>query len=76
MREGRAGEDRRLHTSLNIPLQQDCLDIVFQFGDKLDAIEGTVFITNSDERIEIATPYKAKTFWYETWLELKKFYGI
>ncbi|KGE16357.1 hypothetical protein [Paenibacillus wynnii] len=56
--------------------KQYCLDIAFQFGDKLDAIECTVFLTKNNERIEIATPYKSKTFWYETWLQLKNFYKI
>lgn len=33
-------------------------------------------IIKNDEQIEIAIPYKSKTFWYESWLKIKEFYGV
>jgi hypothetical protein len=56
--------------------RKDCQNIVFKFGDTFDNVDGTVYITQNDVRIEIAKPNKTKSFWYETWLKLKDFYGV
>jgi hypothetical protein len=48
----------------------------FGFGDSLKATDHAVFIIKNDEQIEIAIPYKSKTFWYESWLKIKEFYGV
>jgi hypothetical protein len=56
--------------------KQDCLNIVFSFGDKLGTKNDTVFIIKNGEEIEIGKPLKFKTFWYETWLKLKALYKI
>lgn len=54
----------------------DCYDIVFQYGDTLNMIDGAVYITKDSEQIKIAEPDKPSKFWYETWLAVKNFYGL
>jgi hypothetical protein len=54
----------------------DSLDIAFGFGDTLETRDGTVYIIKNDVEIEILKPNKVKTYWYETWLKVKDFYGV
>lgn len=56
--------------------RQDCLDIVFQFGDTLKTIDDKMYLIKNDEKIEILKPEKQKTLWYETWLKIKDYYGV
>ncbi|MGM1049235.1 MAG: hypothetical protein ACQEXX_24285 [Bacillota bacterium] len=56
--------------------RQDCLDIVLQFGDILKKIDDKVYLIRNDEQIEILKPDKQKSFWYETWLKIKDYYGV
>lgn len=56
--------------------KQDCLDIVFSFGDKLRTQNDTVYIMKNGKEVEIEKPVKPKTFWYETWLKLRTLYEI
>lgn len=56
--------------------KQDCLDIVFSFRDKLRVEDSTVYIKKNGVEIKLEKPLKPKTFWYETWLNLKSFYNL
>ncbi|MDQ0876054.1 hypothetical protein QFZ77_004713 [Paenibacillus sp. V4I3] len=57
--------------------RKDSLEIAFGFGDTLKTSDGTVvYIIKKDVEIVISKPNKVKTFWYETWLKLKEFYGV
>ncbi|MEM1504663.1 hypothetical protein RG959_14725 [Domibacillus sp. 8LH] len=56
--------------------KQDCLEMVFKFGDKMETKNDTVYIIKNRGGIKIEKPLKHKTFWYETWLKLKDFYYI
>ncbi|WP_143811856.1 hypothetical protein [Paenibacillus sp. SSG-1] len=56
--------------------RKDCLDIVFQFGDILKKIDDKVFLIRNGKQIEILKPDKQKSFWYETWLKIKDYYGV
>lgn len=56
--------------------KKDCLDIIAGFGDTMGIKECTALIIKNGEQIEISKPDKPKTFWYETWLEVKDYYGI
>jgi len=56
-------------------MRQNCLDIVFNFGDKLFVSEGRVIIKTEDSQIEIARPHNEKTFWLDTYNKIRKFYN-
>lgn len=44
--------------------------------NNLKATDNAVFIIKNEEQIENAIPYKSKTFWYESWLKIKEFFGV
>ena len=56
--------------------RKESQDIVFGFGDSLKMTDTAVYIIRNDEQIEIAKPHKAKTYWFESWLKIKEYYGI
>ncbi|NUU78981.1 hypothetical protein [Paenibacillus xylanilyticus] len=56
--------------------RKDCLDIVFQFGDNIKKIDDKTYLIRNRELIEILKPDKQRSFWYETWLKLKDYYGV
>ncbi|MEH7158717.1 hypothetical protein [Neobacillus drentensis] len=56
--------------------KQDCMDMVFSFGDTLSIRKDTVIIIKSGNEIEIEKSIRQKTFWYETWLKLRTLYKI
>lgn len=56
--------------------KRDCLEIVFNFGDELTIKDDAVYLLQNGDEIEIAKPLRPKTFWNETWLELRDFYQI
>ncbi|AQU77181.1 hypothetical protein [Priestia megaterium] len=53
-----------------------CSEIVFKFGDTLSVKDNSVYVFKAEEEIKLIQPLKSKTFWYETWLNLKSFYGL
>ncbi|OIK13577.1 hypothetical protein BIV60_13870 [Bacillus sp. MUM 116] len=53
----------------------NCLELTFKFGYSLKTGNQVVYLLRSEEVIEIGKPVNPKTFWYETWLKLKSFYG-
>ncbi|MGV2964886.1 hypothetical protein [Paenibacillus sp. AGC30] len=54
---------------------KDCKDIVFEFGDRLIEVDGTVYLKRKEVEIKVIKPLKRKTFWYETWLKIKEIYN-
>jgi len=56
--------------------RRDCLDILFQFGDNIEKIDDKAYLIRNGEQIEILKPDKQRSFWYETWLKLKDYYGV
>lgn len=56
--------------------KMECLEIVFDFGDKLEVENGSVFIIKKEKTTELEKPENHKTFWYETWLKVRVFYQI
>jgi hypothetical protein len=55
---------------------QDCLDIVYSFGDELRTVNDKVYVVKNGEELEIEKPLKNKTFWFETWLKIKGLYNL
>jgi len=53
-----------------------CSEIVFKFGDTLSVEGNSVYLLKDEEAIKLIQPLRSKTFWYETWLNLKDFYGL
>ncbi|MED1472004.1 hypothetical protein [Bacillus salipaludis] len=52
-----------------------CLKLTFRFGDKIKTGNQAAYLLKSEKVIEIGKPVDTKTFWYETWLKLKSYYG-
>ncbi|MDQ0721919.1 heterodisulfide reductase subunit C [Paenibacillus sp. W4I10] len=50
-------------------------DMVFEFGDRLIEVDGTVYLKRKEVEIKVIKPLKRKTFWYETWLRIKEIYN-
>ena len=49
---------------------------MFKFGDTLSVEGNSVYLLKDEEEIKLIQPLRSKTFWYETWLNLKDFYGL
>ena len=56
--------------------KKECLNIVYEFGHKMHVKEERVYIITNEMDIEVSKPLKTTSFWYETWLEIKKNYGL
>ncbi|MBY0159718.1 hypothetical protein H0178_28700 [Cytobacillus firmus] len=56
--------------------KKECFNIVYEFGHKLNVEDDRVFLMMSEMNIEILKPLKFGSFWYETWLEIRKNYKI
>lgn len=56
--------------------KNECIKIAFSFADELKIENDTVFLVRNGDEVQISNPLKRKTFWYETWLRLRAYYGI
>ena len=54
----------------------ECLYIVSRYGGKLELIDGTVYLMQNNNIIEIITPYRITKFWFETLVHVEMFYAI
>lgn len=54
--------------------RKSCFNITFQFRDRLVVENQIVYILRGIEKITISEPIKEKSFWFETWTDLKKYY--
>jgi len=56
--------------------KKECFNLVYEFGHKLIVEDDRVYLMMSEMKIEISNSLKFGTFWYETWLEIRKIYKL